>query len=1105
MCDAAKAQQNHTDELRRLHGRVKELDVHCERLRLVAEGSHDGLWDWPDVNVDRQWWSPRFLELLGYAGDAFEPTLEQFFDLLHPDDRERCRVEVSARLTEDEPFETEYRLRTASGAYRWFCARGRTFRDAAGNPVRMAGSVRDITDSKVLEMALRASEEKYRGIFDESVAAIYVFDARKRFVDSNQAGLDLLGYSREELLSMSIPDVDADPTVVLPAHARLLSGGTLVRYEHQLKRKDGRIITVLNNSRPLSDAQGNVVGMQSTLIDITKRKKAEEALRKSEETFRGFVENANDVVHSLSLDGRFIYVTPKATELLGYKVEEVLGEPYSALVHPDDLARCDAFFREVISTGERRGGVEYRVRHKDGSWRWHTSNASVLKDADGNVVSYVGISRDITDRKRAEGERLAHVHFLEGLDQINRVIQGTDDVEQMMSEVLDAVLTTLDCDRAYFVYPCDPEAATWRAPMERTRPDYPGAAERGIEYPVTPSVADAFRAVLTSPGPVAYGQEGAPPIPDVPRNQFGVRAQLAMAVCPKGHKPYMVGVHQCSRDRVWTAEEMGLFEAIGRRLSDALAVTLNYRKMRNSEQRYRVLFERNMASVYRTTLDGRILECNEAMVTMLGYDSQDDLLSRSSWELYFERSDRTEFIERLRREGGLTNAEYRMRRKDGTSIYVIENVSLLPDDQGTPAIIQGTMIDITERKRAEERLLTSERKLSNAMKIARLGYWEFDVETGLFTFDDHFYAIFRTSAAEVGGYTMSPQEYAERFLPPEDRPLVAEEMRKAMEAVDPDFSRYLEHRIRYADGETGYVAVRYFLVKDEQGRTIKTYGANQDITERKRVEEELARHRDRLEELVRERTRELEAAQAELLVKERLATLGRLTATVSHELRNPLGTVRTSFFSIAEEVRDLGLDLDDVLERAERNIVRCDSIIEELLDYTRSKRPETVPTRIDEWLAGVLDEQDIGADVSVTRALASDAEIAIDRERLRRAVVNLVTNACQAMQNIEDTERQLAVETAVRNGRLEISVTDTGHGIPPEQMQKVFEPLYSTKGFGVGLGLPTVMQIMKMHGGGIEMESEPGVGTRAVLWLPLASTEGVRDERTAHSGSGRQR
>jgi PAS domain S-box-containing protein len=128
------------------------------------------------------------------------------------------------------------------------------------------------------ETALRESEEKYRGIFDDSVATIYVFDTHNHFLDSNQAGLNLLGYSREELLRLSIPDVDADPEGVLPAHQQLLSGGRLINYEHRLRRKDGAILTVLVNSRQITDSNGNVVGMQSTLLDITQRKQAEQEL-----------------------------------------------------------------------------------------------------------------------------------------------------------------------------------------------------------------------------------------------------------------------------------------------------------------------------------------------------------------------------------------------------------------------------------------------------------------------------------------------------------------------------------------------------------------------------------------------------------------------------------------------------------------------------------------------------------------------------------------------------------------------------------------------------------------------------------------------------------
>ena len=142
---------------------------------------------------------------------------------------------------------------------------------------------------------MRESEEKYRGIFDESIATVYIFDNKKNFIDANQAGLDLLGYSREELLHMSIPDEDVDPVVVLTAHQELLSGGRLINYEHRLRRKDGTVITVLNNSRPLTDRHGNVVGMLSTLIDITERKLAVQELQLTNQDLEIAIKRSNEL------------------------------------------------------------------------------------------------------------------------------------------------------------------------------------------------------------------------------------------------------------------------------------------------------------------------------------------------------------------------------------------------------------------------------------------------------------------------------------------------------------------------------------------------------------------------------------------------------------------------------------------------------------------------------------------------------------------------------------------------------------------------------------------------------------------------------------------
>ena len=229
------------------------------------------------------------------------------------------------------------------------------------------------------------------------------------------------------------------------------------------------------------------------------------------------------------------------------------------------------------------------------------------------------------------------------------------------------------------------------------------------------------------------------------------------------------------------------------------------------------------------------------------------------------------------------------------------------------------------------------------------------------------------------------------------------------------------------------------------------------------------------------------------MLQERLATLGQLTATVSHELRNPLGVIRTSAFIIKEGRTDTNPRVPRALERIERSVVRCDRIIDELLDFTRISGLEPEPTPIDAWLDATLKEQALPAGITLRRDFGlAGTTVPFDHDRFRRAIINVFDNACQAMTGEVDPEATdaddavLSVRTRRKNGRVEVIFEDRGPGIPADVLPKIFEPLFSTKGFGVGLGLPVVKQIMEQHGGGIEIETAEGHGTKVCLWLPTS-------------------
>ena len=390
-------------------------------------------------------------------------------------------------------------------------------------------------------------------------------------------------------------------------------------------------------------------------------------------------------------------------------------------------------------------------------------------------------------------------------------------------------------------------------------------------------------------------------------------------------------------------------------------------------------------------------------------------------------------------------------------------------------------------------LKDSEVRFKEAQRLAKVGSWELNLINNNLLWSDEIFHIFEIDKSQ---FDASYDAFL-NAIHPEDKDRVNQAYTDSLINRQP---YEIVHRLQMSDGKIKHVRETCESFFDNDNKPLRSVGTIQDITEIVIAEAELVKYREHLEELVEDRTKELQTAQNELVRKGRLATLGQLTATVSHELRNPLGAMRPPLYILNKYKNSNDDRFINALNVVDRNIDRCDSIIDELLDFTRITDLERKTTCIDEWLESIINDQIIPKDIQLEKEFSlKDADLFIDSNVLRRAVINVIDNACHAMmddnQKVKDKKNsRLKFKTQTNNDRIEIVISDTGDGISKDVLKMIFEPLFSTKGFGVGLGMPTVKQIMEQHGGGVEVDSEEGKGTTVSLWLPMTLVEETFNE-----------
>ena len=309
--------------------------------------------------------------------------------------------------------------------------------------------------------------------------------------------------------------------------------------------------------------------------------------------------------------------------------------------------------------------------------------------------------------KRIETLLQANLRFFGGMDQINQAIQETTDLDAMMGRVLELALGLLGCDRAWLVYPCDPESPAWSVRIERARLEFAatGAGARSCTIPTTQDARDMFATLLAAPGSVAFALDADPPVPEITRACFGVRSRLAMAIRPKTAKAYAFGLHQCGRARVWSEVDRRLFEAIGRRLEDTLSSQLAHLELRERESQLSTLFRTVPDVIWVKDLDGRYLRCNPPFERLFGLD-QRAALGKSDYEIApREMADRYRAGDlRAIETGEIQSEEFETLAADGAASLFEVLKAPLRDESGKTIGVVGIARDISERRKADEQL-----------------------------------------------------------------------------------------------------------------------------------------------------------------------------------------------------------------------------------------------------------------------------------------------------------------------------------------------------------------------------------------------------------------
>jgi PAS domain S-box-containing protein len=941
----------------------------------------------------------------------------------------------------------------------------------------LQGIFSDITERRKAENALKDGIERERLLADvvrNASLAIGIGYPDGRLGSCNPAFSELTGYTEEELktidwnLNLTPPEWQELTSAQLEELRRTKKA---VRYEKEHIRKNGSRVPIEIVVHPKFDSEGNLQYYFTFITDITERKQMEEELRK----LASVVRYSSELVNLATPEGKMIFLNKAGSKMLGIDPEEV-QEVNIMQVIPDHLQEKvrTELLPALTMGGTWEGDLQYRNLKTNQLTDVHAITFTVKDPTTGTPLYLANVSLDITERKRAEEASRRRAEELAALQATVLDITSPHDLPLLLQTIVERAARLLGAP-AGGMYLCDPEKQEARCAVSYNTPhDYTGTALRygegaaGIVAKTgTPLIVDdyrtwqgratafeekrPFRAVLTVPMIWQGRVTGVIHVLDYAASRRFTQTDQELLTLFANHAAIAVENTRLLEQEKHHAEELTRYSTNLEQL-----VIERTGKLAESERRFRELSDLLPQIVFEVDENGNVQYMNRAGFAATGLNEEEFSkvgLNASHFLSSAEHDRATRGIQRVMTGEMIGEREFTVLRRDGTSFPALVYTAPITRE-GKSVGLRGIAIDITQRKRAEEELRAARERLEYVVAsnpaVIYSGKPVADYSDWHLTYVSE--SVVTMLGFEPKDFVGHP-EFWDRHVPSED----ARYVRSEVPLLWKKGQHTLEYRFLHKDGTYRWIRQEARVVRDADGRPIEISGYWTDVTERKRLEEELGK-------------------------SQRLAAIGELAGMVGHDLRNPLqGIMGVTYDLRTKERSRLGKEGKGMLDLIEEAVRRCDKIITDLQEYSTEIRLELHQSDAKSITNDVLESLKIPRNIHVVNSARNQPKIMLDTDRMRRVLLNLIRNAVDAMPN----GGTLTIASKQAKQNLQIVIKDTGEGMAPETVAKLWNPLFTTKARGMGFGLPVAKRFVKAHGGSISIETKLGKGSTFTVMLPI--------------------